>query len=214
MFTPVVLAQAEALTPRCFTENIAAGGLPSSCLERWPAVNLTMGCGSLASEQFAPRTVPHPSMFGPIPGYPPGHWFASRRALFEAGVHRQLRAGICGRAEEGAESVVLSGGYTDDWDRGDVILYTGRGGRDHTTGEQVADQRLTGANRALAYNVQTGQPVRVVRGAGATSKWAPEEGYRYDGLYRVDAYWKERGEAGYLIWRYQLIQQSAHNTLR
>lgn len=144
-------------------------------------------------------------MFGHIPGISPGHWFASRRALYEAGVHRPLRAGIGGRAAEGAASVVLSGGYTDDLDRGDVILYTGMGGRDHATGEQVADQRLTGANRALARNVHSGQPVRVVRGAGATSKWAPDEGYRYDGLYRVDAYWKERGAAGYFIWRYQLI---------
>jgi len=124
-------------------------------------------------------------------------------------VHRQLRAGICGRAEQGAESVVLSGGYTDDLDRGDIILYTGMGGRNHATGEQVANQQLTGANRALARNVESGQSVRVVRGAGATSKWAPDDGYRYDGLYRVDAYWKETGEAGYLIWRYQLIQQAA-----
>jgi len=124
-------------------------------------------------------------MFGHIPGYPPGHWFASRRELHEAGVHRQLRAGICGRAEQGAESIVLSGGYTDDLDRGDIILYTGMGGRDHATGEQVANQQLT----------------------GATSKWAPDDGYRYDGLYRVDAYWKDTGEAGYLIWRYPLIQQ-------
>lgn len=152
-------------------------------------------------------------MVGQIPGVSPGHWFASRRELYDAGVHRQLRAGICGRAEEGAESVVLSGGYTDDLDRGDVILYTGRGGRDHASGKQVADQRLTGANRALARNVHTGQPVRVVRGAGTASRWAPEEGYRYDGLYRVDKYWKEYGEAGYLVWRYQLIRQDAGGAL-
>jgi len=153
-------------------------------------------------------------MVGHVPGYPPGHWFASRRALYEAGVHRQLRAGICGRADAGAESVVLSGGYTDDFDRGDVIVYTGMGGRDHATGKQVADQRLAGPNRALARNVHTGQPVRVIRGAGAVSRWAPDEGYRYDGLYRADQYWKETGEAGYLIWRYQLVQARADGLSR
>lgn len=52
-------------------------------------------------------------MLGSVPVCSPGHWFASRRALYEASVHRQLRAGICGRADEGAESGVLSGGYTD-----------------------------------------------------------------------------------------------------
>ena len=145
-------------------------------------------------------------MFGHVPGVSPGHWFESRRALYEAGVHRQLRAGICGRADEGAESVVLSGGYPDDLDRGDVILYTGMGGRDHATGEHVADQQLMGPNRALARNVHTGRPVRVIRGAGAASKWAPDEGYRYDGLYRADQYWKEAGAVGHLIWRYRLIQ--------
>jgi hypothetical protein len=31
----------------------------------------------------------------------------------------------------------------DDEDLGDVIIYTGEGGRDSTTGRQVADQQLT-----------------------------------------------------------------------
>ena len=47
--------------------------------------------------------------FGEPPGVPPGTTFTDRRALAEAGVHRALQAGICGRADEGAESVVVSG---------------------------------------------------------------------------------------------------------
>lgn len=39
--------------------------------------------------------------FGHVEGVPPGSWFPDRHALHEAGVHRPLRAGICGRATEG-----------------------------------------------------------------------------------------------------------------
>jgi hypothetical protein len=37
-------------------------------------------------------------------------------------------------------SIVLSGGYVDDLDEGDLIVYTGEGGRDPGTGRQIADQ--------------------------------------------------------------------------
>jgi putative restriction endonuclease len=34
-------------------------------------------------------------------------------------------------------SIVLSGGYVDDEDLGDMIIYTGEGGRDAATGRQI-----------------------------------------------------------------------------
>lgn len=144
--------------------------------------------------------------FGHITGYPPGSTFADRRELSEARVHRPRRAGICGSAKEGAESVVLSGGYEDDLDRGDTILYTGAGGRDRETGRQVQDQALTRGNRALATSAGTGRPVRVVRGVGAASRYAPDEGYRYDGLYRAEVFWQEPGASGFLVWRFRLVR--------
>jgi putative restriction endonuclease len=73
--------------------------------------------------------VPGP-VFGHIPGYPVGSRFESRAELSEAGVHRHRQAGISGSASEGAGSIVLSGGYEDDLDNGDEIVYTGHGGRD------------------------------------------------------------------------------------
>jgi putative restriction endonuclease len=100
---------------------------------------------------------------------------------------------------------VLSGGYEDDADYGAVILYTGQGGRDPETGEQVAHQLLNRGNLALATSKLRGLPVRVIRGKGA-SPYAPAEGYRYDGLYVVDAYWKQRGAAGFVVWRYRLLR--------
>jgi putative restriction endonuclease len=66
---------------------------------------------------------------GEIEGIPPGKAFATRRELYESGVHRALQAGIVGDASTGAESIVLSGGYVDDEDLGNEIIYTGDGGR-------------------------------------------------------------------------------------
>ena len=50
----------------------------------------------------------------------------------------------------------------------------------------------------------SGLPVRVVRGSSLRSAYAPRAGYRYDGLYRVADSWKERGRAGFLVWRFRL----------
>src|SRR5947207_3435145 len=102
--------------------------------------------------------------FGEIPGVPEGTGFSSRQALHESGAHRPLRAGICGTERNGAESIVLSGGYEDDEDRGDTIIYTGHGGQDPLTHEQIADQEFTRQNAALVTSERLGQPVRVVRG--------------------------------------------------
>jgi putative restriction endonuclease len=64
--------------------------------------------------------------FGEVPGAPVGTVFDSRRALYEAGVHRVTEAGIAGGESEGADSIIVSGGYEDDKDFGDVVVYTGK----------------------------------------------------------------------------------------
>ncbi len=83
---------------------------------------------------------------GEIEGFDAGATFESRRALHDAGIHRPLQAGIAGGASAGAESIVLSGGYADDADYGDEIIYTGHGGRDHTSKRQVANQEFVRQN--------------------------------------------------------------------
>ena len=134
--------------------------------------------------------------FGEIQGHPEGTEYPDRKALSAAGVHRALQAGIVGGAGDGAESIVLSGGYEDDEDYGDVIVYTGHGGNDPNTKGQVADQDFTRGNQALRRNMVRGDSVRVVRGARHTSNYSPADGYRYDGLYRVCDAWVETGKAG------------------
>lgn len=145
-------------------------------------------------------------IFGHIPGYPVSSHFDSRAELSEAGLHPPLVAGISGSEREGADSIVLSGGYEDDQDSGDEIIYTGHGGRDQETGRQIADQNFSRGNRALAYSSLNGLPVRVIRGASHTSSYSPSAGYRYDGLFIVDDYWQETGKSGFLIWRYRLVK--------
>jgi putative restriction endonuclease len=150
-------------------------------------------------------------IFGDIPGIPEGSEFDNRIMLSQYGVHKPLQAGISGSQTEGADSIVLSGGYEDDEDLGDEIIYTGHGGRSIETGLQVADQQLVRQNLALAINCQQGLPVRVIRGYNHQSPYSPSEGYRYDGLYRVDSYWRERGRSGFLVWRFRLIKLTTVN---
>lgn len=133
-----------------------------------------------------------------------GQIFAGREGVRAAGLHRHNQRGISGTADGPAEAIVLSGGYADDIDLGDEVIYTGEGGRDATSRTQVADQALTGGNAALVNSNLEGGPVRVFRKTGVGND------YRYDGLYYVERYWPERPPShGRLIWRYRLIKASA-----
>jgi predicted restriction endonuclease len=144
--------------------------------------------------------------YGEIPGHPVGATFANRLELHSAAVHRPRQAGICGTAQTGAESIVVSGGYVDDEDIGDVIIYTGHGGQDEHK-QQVAHQTFKkSGNAALLKSLYTHNPVRVIRGAHKGSPFAPPSGLRYDGLYRVVEAWMETGRHGYRVCRYTLTE--------
>ena len=143
-------------------------------------------------------------IFGDIKGFYEGDTFKNRIDLSLSGIHRPIQAGISGSQIEGADSIVLSGGYEDDEDYGDIVIYTGHGGRDLKSGKQVADQQLKKQNLALAISCQQGLPVRVIRGENHKSSFSPDQGYRFDGLYRIEDYWKEIGINGLIIWRFKL----------
>jgi putative restriction endonuclease len=129
-----------------------------------------------------------------------GSIFCDRRALSDAGLHSDWHR----RIDFGAASVVVNGLYVDDEDYGDEIIVTGEGGRDERTGRQRKPQTLTGRNHQLAEHVETGEPVRVIRGSDANTRYAPETGYRYDGLYRVTRCQDDIGLDGYRIFRFRL----------
>ncbi|KAK7590700.1 hypothetical protein V9T40_002313 [Parthenolecanium corni] len=163
--------------------------------------------------------------FGPIPGIPVGTCWKKRSEVAESGVHRPLVAGISGRHKVGARSIILSGMYPDDEDFGDEFYYSGCGGREHDpyhrSKEQTLHQTLTRLNKALALNCnapfnddtgaestdwRAGKPVRVVRNykLRKRSKFAPKEGNRYDGIYKVVKYYPKHGANGLLVWRFLL----------
>ena len=141
-------------------------------------------------------------MIGEVPGVTEGDIFRDRQALHDAGVHGGVMQGIGG----GGNSIVLSGGYVDDVDENELIIYTGQGGRDPNSGRQIADQELKRGNLQLARHYTEGNPIRVTRGHQLRSPYAPESGYRYDGLYRIDHFWHEQGQDGLLVYRYRLIK--------
>jgi putative restriction endonuclease len=151
-------------------------------------------------------------IYGEIPGYSEGHLFENRQALHDAGVHRPLMAGIAGSELEAAESIVLSGGYEDDADYGEIIVYTGQGGNDPATKKQVGPQELTRGNLALVHNLLEGIPVRVVRGSNHHSPHSPRMGYAYAGLYLIEDFWHEIGISGFRIWRYRLRKEGSSPT--
>jgi predicted restriction endonuclease len=145
-------------------------------------------------------------VIGDVPGVKIGQEFKTRRDAHDAGVHRPLQGGICGTKATGAESICVSGGYKDDEDYGDVIVYTGHGGQDQKK-NQVADQTLDDpGNAALLTSLHEGRPVRVLRGYQAGTKHSPKTGYRYDGLFRVSEYGWKVGVDGY--WIVQFTMQS------
>lgn len=146
------------------------------------------------------------SLSAPIPGIDEGATFEDRTELHEAGVHRQTQAGITGIEMRGAESIVVSGGYADDFDLGSEILYTGHGGQD-TRKRQVADQTFDApGNAAMVTSMVNDAVVRVIRGANRKSVHAPASGLRYDGIFRVQQAKFAQGKLGFRICQFHMVK--------
>ncbi|KAK6929698.1 SRA-YDG [Dillenia turbinata] len=148
---------------------------------------------------------------GTIPGVYIGDLFFFRMELCVVGLHGQVQAGIdyvpasqSSNGEPIATSVIVSGGYEDDEDTGDVIIYTGHGGQDKF-GKQSAHQNLEGGNLALERSMHYGIEVRVIRGikyeGGASGKV-----YVYDGIYKILDTWFDVGKSGYGVYKFKLVR--------
>jgi|TARA_B110000240_G_scaffold8378_1_gene9096 putative restriction endonuclease len=149
--------------------------------------------------------MPRPIIFGEIENFIEGCLFGNRKEMMPSSFHRNHGQGIDGNGNEGASAIVLSGGYEDDDDDGECIIYTGAGGRDKN-GTQIEDQRWeTLGNAGLLKSMDLGLPIRVIRGAQHTSKFSPDKGYRYGGLYRVESAWNQVGQSGFKMCRFRLL---------
>lgn len=143
--------------------------------------------------------------FGDVPGILEGQKFDSRKALVDAGLHRSIQHGIDGNGKEGVAAIVVSGGYEDDRDLGDEIIYTGHGGNDPATKKQIANQSWDAhGNKGLRVSQFEKLPVRVIRGPHISSKFAPKTGYVYAGLYQVVDSWDKIGKSGFLVCLFRL----------
>jgi putative restriction endonuclease len=140
-------------------------------------------------------------MLGIIDAKLVGKAYNNRLDLSKAEIHRPPQAGIWGSQYEGAYSIVLSGGYEDDYDNLTEIKYTGQGGR-NSKGKMVKDQELIRGNKALTLNIQKKIPVRVIRGYQIF--YGPQIGYRYDGLYSVEEYEYIEGFSGFKVFKFYL----------
>jgi len=147
-----------------------------------------------------------PIVFGEITGIEEGHWFEGRKEMMPTSFHRNWGAGIDGNGKEGTAAIVLSGGYEDDEDLGDEIIYTGAGGNDPKTGKQVKDQSWEqSGNAGLLKSMDEGLPVRVIRGHTHESEHSPDKGYTYAGLFSVVEAWEETGKSSFKICRFKLV---------
>lgn len=93
---------------------------------------------------------------GPFPRISVGDAFFFRMELCVLGLHGQVQAWIdfvkarqSSSGEPIATSIIVSGGYEDDDDRGDVLVYTGHGGRGPNLHKHCVDQKFEGGNLAL-----------------------------------------------------------------
>ncbi|KAI3518485.1 hypothetical protein L1887_07281 [Cichorium endivia] len=148
---------------------------------------------------------------GAIPGVYVGDIFFFRMELCVVGMHGLPQAGIdyltSSQSSNGdpiATSIIVSGGYEDDQDAGDVIIYTGHGGQDKYS-RQADHQRLEGGNLAMERSMHYGIEVRVVRGFRYEGSPSGKV-YVYDGLYKVIDSWLEIGKSGFGVIKFKLVR--------
>ncbi|PWA94589.1 histone H3-K9 methyltransferase [Artemisia annua] len=154
-----------------------------------------------------------PKECGPVEGVEVGDEFQYRVELALVGIHRPFQGGI-DSVKKGkdffAVSIVASGGYDNEIDKPDCLIYSGAGGI--TKEKTVEDQKLEKGNLALYNNIATKLPVRVVRGYKSSetldsdSKSKLMTTYIYDGLYMVNDYKRETGPKGNLVFKFELTR--------
>ncbi|KAK4518744.1 uncharacterized protein ATC70_008966 [Mucor velutinosus] len=169
--------------------------------------------------------VVHQYHVGKIPGVRVGQTWATRSLMTEWGVHRSPVMRVAGNGRVGAVSIVLTYGVIEDPDDGDEFICSGVGGfpkhRSVFSNAELESQELTRSNLLLALTCNTpvnavnggraldwrkSQPIRVCRSSTLKAlhpEFAPAEGFRYDGEYKIVRYWPyKEPTTGNLIWKY------------
>eukprot|EP00268_Persea_americana_P043769 TRINITY_DN44073_c0_g1_i1.p1 TRINITY_DN44073_c0_g1~~TRINITY_DN44073_c0_g1_i1.p1 ORF type:complete len:1013 (+),score=234.04 TRINITY_DN44073_c0_g1_i1:236-3274(+) len=150
------------------------------------------------------------AILGPVPGIEVGDEFSFRVELAVVGLHRPYQSGI-DYTKQGktilATSVVASGGYADDMDSSDVMIYSGQGGKPAGGDKQPEDQKLERGNLALKNSIDAKTPIRVIHGfkvPAPDARGKMTSTFTYDGLYLVEKYWQEKGDHGCAVFKFQM----------
>ncbi|KAL6841228.1 hypothetical protein ACP4OV_028746 [Aristida adscensionis] len=149
---------------------------------------------------------------GTVPGVQIGDIFYFRMELCIIGLHAPSMGGIdymtskFGNEEDPvAICIVSAGGYENEDDDTDVLVYSGQGGINRSTDERY-DQKLERGNLALERSMHRKNEIRVVRGFKdpfcITGKI-----YIYDGLYKIHESWMERTKSGINCFKYKLLRE-------
>lgn len=162
-------------------------------------------------------------IIGHVPGVEIGDEFHFRVELSIVGLHRPFQGGIDSMKRNGillATSIVASGGYQDDMDSSDVLIYSGSGGTSAVGGDkQLGDQKLERGNLSLKNSIDTQTPVRVIHGfkeKGSEphdAKGKLVSTFTYDGLYQVESYWQVVGSHGFSVFKFQLRRMAGQPEL-
>ncbi|KAL6534692.1 Histone-lysine N-methyltransferase, H3 lysine-9 specific suvh1 [Orobanche gracilis] len=148
---------------------------------------------------------------GHVPGIEVGDIFFFRMELCVVGLHAPSMAGIdymsvkvTADEEPVAVSIVASGGYDDDGDDSDVLVYSGQGGVQRRDG-QMFDQKLERGNLALEKSLHRANDVRVMRGIKDLA-YSTGRIYVYDGIYKIQESWVEKNKSGCNVFKYKLVR--------
>lgn len=149
---------------------------------------------------------------GHVPGIEVGDLFFFRIEMLLVGLQAQSVSGIdymtvrFGDEEDPvAVAVVSAGGYENDDEDVDVLIYSGQGGSGKNDKKQTDDQKLERGNLALEKSLHRGIDIRVIRTAKDTGN-PGNKIYVYDGLYKIDKSWVEKAKSGFNVFKYRLVR--------
>lgn len=149
---------------------------------------------------------------GEVPGIEVGDVFFFRMEMCLVGLHGQSMGGIDytnikdeAQEEPVALSVVSSGVYDDDTEDNNILIYSGQGENFNKKDKHVTDQKLQRGNLALDKSSQRHNEIRVIRGLRDAMNRSAKI-YMYDGLYKIQDSWIERGKSGGGVFKYKLVR--------
>ncbi|GAB7344252.1 hypothetical protein MBLNU457_2130t1 [Dothideomycetes sp. NU457] len=140
-----------------------------------------------------------------------GQWWPLQICLVRDGAHSDMQGGISGRTNLGAWSIVLSagqresGGVYPNIDEGDVLEYCGTDAKENGA--------VTENTQRMIQSYQQNKEIHVFRSSKAPNKtWAPEMGFRYDGLYDIVSF--QIIDQKTKCHRFRMVRQAGQDPIR